>query len=72
MSISSHRPSATTTVLTRVALGLLALSVLLTGAVLFPTARSMADSYPEFAHLEGPLVAAAIAFGVWPERLSCS
>ncbi|MCU1583270.1 MAG: hypothetical protein JWO01_2658 [Microbacteriaceae bacterium] len=69
MSLPSHRTSLITTVLTWVALGILAVIVLLAEVVLFQTARSMADRNPEFAHLEGPLVAAAIAFGVCVEAV---
>jgi len=69
MITPSVRNNSTTTVLACVALGILALTVILAEVVLIETARSMADRYPEFAHLEGPLVALAIAFGVCLEAV---
>ncbi|MCU1509813.1 MAG: hypothetical protein JWQ12_2078 [Glaciihabitans sp.] len=69
MSLPSHRPSSITAVLTWIALGILASGVLLSEVLLFDTAQSMANLYPEFAHLEGPLVAIAIAFGVCVEAV---
>jgi hypothetical protein len=69
MSLTYHRPSSITAVLTWIALGILASGVLLSEVLLFDTAQSMANLYPEFAHLEGPLVAIAIAFGVCVEAV---
>jgi Protein of unknown function (DUF2975) len=61
------RPSAFATVLTWLALGILALAVLLAEVAVFPIAQSMAKQYPEFAQLRTPLLLAAIAFGVCVE-----
>ena len=49
---------------TRVALGVLVLFVGAGEVLVIGYARELADRYPEFAHLHGPLVFAAIAFGV--------
>jgi hypothetical protein len=69
MSLPSRGTSLVTTVLTWVALGILAISVVLAEVLLIQVARSMAARYPEFADLESPLVAAAIAFGVCVEAV---
>jgi hypothetical protein len=58
------RPSAVTTILAWMALGILALGVVGAEAVLVQSAREAARLYPEFAHLEAPLVTAALVFGV--------
>jgi len=52
------------TTLAWVALGLLALTVLAGGLLLFPIAESSARAFPEFAHLKIPLLVAAVAFVV--------
>jgi len=64
-----QRHSPVTAVLTWIALGALAIGVVLAEVVLVATARSMAVMYPEFAHLETPLVTAAIVFGVCVEAV---
>jgi len=64
-----HRHSPVTAMLSWIALGALAVGVVLAEAVLVTTARSMAVQYPEFAHLETPLVSAAIAFGICVEAV---
>jgi hypothetical protein len=69
MNLPLHRTPLATTVLTWVALGILAVSVLIAELALFDTARLTANRYPEFAHLQSPLVAAAIAFGVCIEAV---
>ena len=69
MSLPSHRPSSTTAVLTWMALGILAAVVILAEVLMFYTAQSMAELYPEFAELVGPLVGLAIAFGICVEAV---
>ncbi len=59
--------SATTTVLTRIGLGALMVAVILGEVSIVATAELMAVEHPEFASLQGPLVAAAIAFGLCVE-----
>lgn len=49
---------------TRAALALLFLATIAGQIVVVITARSMASAYPEFAHLEAPLLGAAILFGI--------
>lgn len=49
------------------ALGMLALCVLVIGVVVLESAGSLARQYPEFAHLEGPFIGATIAFGICAE-----
>ncbi|MCU1584956.1 MAG: Integral rane protein [Microbacteriaceae bacterium] len=50
--------------LTRIALGLLAATVLLGQIALVPVAQSTADRYPEFANLHVPLLVATLTFGL--------
>jgi hypothetical protein len=57
------------TTLAWVALGLLALTVLAGGILLFPIAESSARAFPEFAHLQAPLLVAAVAFVVCIEAM---
>lgn len=49
---------------TRIALGLLAVTVFAGEVIVGISAQSVARIYPEFAHLVVPFTAAAIAFGV--------
>jgi hypothetical protein len=69
MSLFSHRPSSTTAVLTWMALGILAAGVILSEVLMLYTAQSMAEQYPEFADLAGPLAGLAIAFGFCVEAV---
>ena len=52
---------------TRAALALLLLATIAAQIVVVITGQSMASTYPEFAHLEAPLVGAAILFGICVE-----
>ena len=63
MDLLHYRLSPVTAVLTWIALGALALGVVLAEVVVATTAESMARQYPEFAHLEAPLITAALVFG---------
>ncbi|TBN56589.1 DUF2975 domain-containing protein [Glaciihabitans arcticus] len=69
MDLLQYRPSPVTAVLTWIALGALAIGVILAEVVVVTTAQSMAQLYPEFAHLEAPLVAAALVFGFCVEAV---
>jgi hypothetical protein len=62
MEQTARTTAPNTTLLSWLALGVLAVGVVLAEVVALQTAESLADQYPEFAHLRGPLVAAAIAF----------
>lgn len=53
--------------MTRVALGVLAVLVVLGEVVIAVSAASSAQAYPEFAYLQVPFVIAALAFGVCVE-----
>lgn len=53
--------------LTRVALGVLVVLVVLGEVVVIISASSSAELYPEFAYLQVPFVIAALAFGVCVE-----
>ncbi|ROS59199.1 DUF2975 family protein [Frigoribacterium sp. PhB160] len=50
-------------------LGLLALGVVVGGAVALETAGTLAVEHPEFRHVQGPLLAAVLAFGVCVEAV---
>lgn len=64
--MTSHipRPSFTATVVTWMALGLLGTIVLGVGIALFPVSDSLARDNPEFADLQMPLLALAMAICV--------
>jgi hypothetical protein len=64
MEQAARTTAPNTTLLSWLALGTLAVGVVLAEVVALQTAESLAGQYPEFAHLHGPLVAAAIAFGL--------
>lgn len=59
--------TSATVILTRVALAVFAASVIVAEVITVISAQSLAENYPEFAHLHGPLVGAAIAFGICVE-----
>lgn len=67
MDMTPQSASPLTIALTRLALGLLGLAVILGGVVVVVSAEAAAALYPEYAHLHAPLVFAAIAFGVCVE-----
>jgi hypothetical protein len=68
MDKSPHFSNPLTIALTRGALCLLAAAVIIGELVLVVgNAQSLAAAYPEFANLQGPLVFAALAFGVCVE-----
>jgi hypothetical protein len=52
-----------------IALGILAVGIVLAEVIALETAASLAAEHPEFAHLRGPLTAAAIAFGLCLEAV---
>jgi hypothetical protein len=58
------RPSSRVIALTRIALGLLAATVLLGQVAIVPIAQFTAEQYPEFAHLHGPLLVAALGLAL--------
>ena len=64
-----QRHSPVTAAVTWITLGALAAGVVLAEVVVATTARSMAELYPEFAHLETPLLSAALVFGLWIEAV---
>ena len=64
MDRSPHDSTPVTVTVTRIALGLLLVVVFLGEVVVVISAQTAAASYPEYAHLQAPLVWAAIAFGV--------
>ena len=64
MDISPHDSTPVAVTVTRIALGLLLVVLFLGEVVVIISAQAAAESYPEFAHLQAPLVWAAIAFGV--------
>lgn len=64
MDMSPHDPAPITVAVTRIALGLLVVAVFLGEVVVVSTAHAAAERHPEFAHLQAPLVWAAIIFGV--------
>lgn len=53
-----------TSLLSWIALGVLAVGIVLAEVVTVETAGSLTSQYPEFAHLQAPLLAAAVAFGL--------
>ena len=64
MTAHIPRPSFTATVVTWVALGLLGAVILGVGIALFPVSDSLARDNPEFAGLQAPLLALALAICV--------
>ena len=64
MTAHTPRPSFTATVVTWVALGLLGAVILGVGIALFPVSDSLARDNPEFAGLQAPLLALALAICV--------
>lgn len=64
MSSPLRYSSPAATIASWVALGSLALGVVVAGAVVVETAGTLADDHPEFAHLLPALLAAAIAFSL--------
>ncbi|GAA1122310.1 DUF2975 domain-containing protein [Arthrobacter flavus] len=54
----------TTILVTRAALALLLIAVVVGQIAVFITAQSLASTYPEFANLQVPLVTAGVIFGV--------
>ena len=64
MSISTEHTGSAVIRLTRAALVLLFVAVIGGQIAAFFSAREVVNSYPEFADLQGPLVTAAIAFGM--------
>jgi len=69
--MKSSRRSApfVTTMLLWLALGALALGILAVGAVVVETAGTLAQQHPEFAYLQGPLIALAVVFGICLEAV---
>lgn len=67
MDMSPHFSNPITIILTRVALCLLAAAVVVGELVVAMNAQSLAERYPEFAHLHAPLVLLVIAFGACVE-----
>ena len=61
MTTSIPRPSRTATVVTWIALGLLGVVILGVSIALFPVSDSLARDNPEFAGLQIPLLALALA-----------
>ncbi|WEO75696.1 DUF2975 domain-containing protein [Cryobacterium sp. SO2] len=63
-----HGPNRSSSPITiavaRIVLGLLGVAIIIGEVVVVITAQSLAESYPEFAHLQVPLVTVALAFGV--------
>lgn len=57
------RSSPITIAATRIVLGLLGVAVIMGEVVVVITAQSLAVSYPEFGHLQVPLVSLALLFG---------
>jgi len=66
---STQTTSIIMTTVTRIALGALMVAVLLGEVSIVASAELMATEYPEFAALEGPLIAAAMAFGLCVETM---
>lgn len=64
MHLSLRHASPVVTVLAFLALGALAISLLIVEVAVVSSAGPMAAEYPEFTHLAGPLIVAAIAWGV--------
>ncbi|WP_152969931.1 MULTISPECIES: DUF2975 domain-containing protein [Arthrobacter] len=64
MTTSTPHAGSAVITLTRAALGLLFLAVIGGQIAAVFSAQAVVDSYPEFADLQGPLVTAAIAFGM--------
>jgi hypothetical protein len=66
----SPRYSGPITILaTRIALGLLFGAVIAGQIISVRKSQSLVASYPEFSHLQAPLVAAALAFGICVEAV---
>ena len=63
------RPSPVTSALSLVALGALGVGVVVAELIVAMSAASLAETYPEFAHLHAPLLTAAIVFGVCVEAV---
>ncbi|MDJ0337153.1 DUF2975 domain-containing protein [Cryobacterium sp. PH31-O1] len=62
-------PSTAAATATWLAIGLLGILILVSGATLFPISESLAVENPEFAHLQAPLLALALAVGLCGETL---
>ena len=69
MSSKTPRPLNVITIVTWMALGALAVVIVVGGVLLFPVSASLARDNPEFADLQTPLLALALAIGVCAEAV---